>query len=171
MTSIMLRKGQGTALAAAARAAFDTDLPQVPRCVEARGLAFAWAGPGQWLATAAGGDSDALAAKLAAAFAGRASVTAQGDGRAVLRISGPRARDVLAKGLPLDLHERAFRPGDTALSVLAHMGVQITQIDGVPSYDILLMRSFAGSFWHWLTLSAAEYGYEVGAPLATGGQD
>jgi methylglutamate dehydrogenase subunit D len=31
----------------------------------------------------------------------------------VLRITSPRVRDALAKGVAIDLHPRAFRPGDT----------------------------------------------------------
>lgn len=170
MASVIARKGQSAALAAAARRAFGVELPVTPRRAEAQGLALTWAGPQQWLASTGGGDSDALARELAAAFTGLASVTAQGDGRAVLRLSGPRARDTLAKGLPVDLHESVFKPGDTALSLIAHMGVQITQLDVAPTYEIALMRSFAGSFWHWLTLSAGEYGYEASAPVAASGR-
>ena len=168
MASVMARKGGGDALAAIARRAFGVEPPETPRRIESAALAFTWAGPRQWLVTRGGGDSDALARDLAGHFTNLAAITAQGDGRAVLRISGPRARDVLAKGLPLDLHERVFTAGDTALSVIAHMGVQITQLDAAPTYEITLMRSFAGSFWRWLTLSAGEYGYLVEAPLAAG---
>ena len=164
MVSVIARKGQSAALAAAARRAFGAELPTTPRRVEARDLAFIWAGPEQWVVVAGRGDNDALARMLAGEFKGFASLAAQGDGRATLRISGPRARDALAKGLPLDLHEHAFKPGDTGLSVIANMGVQITQLDDAPTYEIALPRSFAKSFWHWLTLSAGEYGYEVGTP-------
>ena len=163
MASVITRKGQSSALAAAARRAFGVELPVSPRRIETQAIAFTWCGPRQWLASAGGGDSDALAQKLAVAFTNLASITAQGDGRAVLRLSGPRASDTLAKGLPLDLHELIFKPGDTALSVIAHISVQITQIDAAPTYEVIAPRSFAGSFWHWLTLSAGEYGYEVGA--------
>ena len=170
MASVIARKGQGAAVVNAARRAFSAELPATPCRAQAQTHAFTWAGPQQWLVSAGGGDSDALARQLADAFSGLASVAAQGDGRAVLRISGPHARDVLAKGLPIDLHESVFKPGDTALSVIAHIGVQVTQIDAAPTYEIILPRSFAGSFWHWLTLSAGEYGYAVSAPVAAGGR-
>jgi methylglutamate dehydrogenase subunit D len=170
MASAIARKGQGAALALATKRAFGVELPAAPRRVETPTFAFTWAGPQQWLVSAGGGDSDALAQRLAALFTGLAAVSAQGDGRAALRISGPRARDTLAKGLPLDLDASVFAPGNTALSLIMHVGVQITQIDAAPTYEIMLPRSFAGSFWHWLTLSAGEYGYEVSAPLAAGGR-
>ena len=166
MASLLARKGEASALDAAAQRVFGLALPTTPRRAEARGLVALWAGPGQWLAMQAGGDSDALAARLAAGLGGLAAVSAQGDGRGVLRLSGPRARAVLAKGLPLDLLERAFKPGDTALSVIGHMGVQVTYVNAAPTYEIVLMRSFAASLWRWLTLSAGEYGYEVAASRA-----
>ena len=37
---------------------------------------------------------------------GVAAVSDQSDARLVLRVSGPRVRDVLAKGVPVDLHPR-----------------------------------------------------------------
>ena len=40
--------------------------------------------------------------------------------------------------------------------------VQLWQLDATPAYDLIVARGFAGSFWHWLEESAAEYGLEVG---------
>jgi methylglutamate dehydrogenase subunit D len=99
--------------------------------------------------------------RLAAVFSGLASVAEQSDGRTVLRVAGPKARDVLAKGLPIDLHPRVFRTGDTALTVAALIGVQIWQTDDAPSYELAVFRGFARGFWHFLTESAAEYGCEI----------
>ena len=159
--SLIARKGKAPDLAAAARRAFGLDPPETPRCAAAAGLTFLWAGPDQWMVRADGGDSDALAARLSQTFDGLASAAAQGDGRAALRVSGPRARDALAKGLPIDLHETVFKPGDVALSVVHHIGVHLWQVDDAPTYDIALFRSFAGSFWRWITVSSAEFGYDV----------
>jgi sarcosine oxidase subunit gamma len=105
----------------------------------------------------------ALAGDLAATLKGLASVSDQSDGRAILRISGSRARDVLAKGLPIDLHPSVFGPGSAATSVIALMGVTLWQVDDAPTYDLAVFRSLAGSFWTWLTDSAAEFGCRVEA--------
>jgi sarcosine oxidase subunit gamma len=91
-------------------------------------------------------------------------VSDQSDGRTVIRISGPRTRDTLAKGLPIDLDLRAFPENGAATSVISLMGVQLWQVDDTPAYDIAIFRSLSGSFWRWLTASAAEFGYEVTAP-------
>ena len=40
---------------------------------------------------------------LREALSGLASVTSQSDGRTIIRIGGPKAREALAKGVPLDL--------------------------------------------------------------------
>jgi len=71
---------------------------------------------------------------------------------------------VLAKIVPIDLHPRVFQPGDTAVTGAAHIEVQLWQLDDAPTYEILLFRGFARSFWDWLTHSAAESGYDVLEP-------
>jgi sarcosine oxidase subunit gamma len=107
--------------------------------------------------------AEALARDLAQRLAGLASISDQSGGRTVIRVSGPRARDVLAKGLPIDLDPRAFPLGSAATSVIALMGVQLWQTEDTRSYDIAMFRSVSQSFWRWLTASSAEFGYEVAA--------
>jgi sarcosine oxidase subunit gamma len=161
IASVAARKGKGEALAAAVRGACGVVLPVGATAASGRGVTFMGTAPGQWLAVSETIANGTLAEDLAVKFAGLASITDQSDGRAVARISGPRARDVLAKGLPIDLHPKAFRPGDAATSVVSLIGVQLWQVDDVPTYDLAVFRGYAGSFWHWLTASAAEFGYVV----------
>ncbi len=161
MASIIARKGKSEAASAAAHSAFGAALPMTPLYKQGRDIAFLWTGPERWLAMSPGRSSEELARALAESFSGTASIAAQGDGRAVISIAGCEARDVLAKILAIDLHPRAFRPGDTAITAAAHNEVQIWQLDETPSYELSLFRGFAGSFWHALTQAAAEYGYRV----------
>jgi sarcosine oxidase subunit gamma len=105
--------------------------------------------------------NEALAGDLATKLQGLASVSDQSGGRTVLRIGGNPARDVLAKGLPIDLDPRAFPLGSAATSAISHIGVQLWQADDTRSYDVAIFRSLSESFWRWLTASAAEFGYEV----------
>ncbi|HET7715552.1 MAG TPA: sarcosine oxidase subunit gamma family protein [Bauldia sp.] len=161
LASVMARKGQGTALREIARAAYGADLPDTPRHVAGPEVGFIGTGPGQWLAVSerlANGD---LSTDLSTKLKGLASISDQSDGRAVVRFAGGRAREVLAKGLPIDLHPSLFAPGGAATSIIALMGVTLWQVDAVPTYDIAVFRSLAGSFWKWLTDSAAEFGYDV----------
>jgi methylglutamate dehydrogenase subunit D len=164
LATVIARKGEAVAAAEAAQDAFGIELPTTPRRVERDGIAFLWAGPGQWLAVAGPGrPAGKFETMLAGVFDGHASITEQSDGRTVIRMSGPRARDALAKGLPIDLHPRAFKPGDTALTLAAHIGLQIWQLDAAPTYDIAVFRGFARSFWHFLLDAAAEYGCRIEA--------
>jgi heterotetrameric sarcosine oxidase gamma subunit len=161
LATAMARRGQGAALREAVRAAYGLELPAGPQVVAGPTVAFIGTGPGQWMAVSETLRNGTLAEELSRRLVGLASVTDQSDGRAVIRITGPRSREVLAKGLPVDLHPSAFGPGSAATSVIALMGVTLWQVDGAPTHDIALFRSLAGSFWKWLTDSAAEYGYEV----------
>jgi sarcosine oxidase subunit gamma len=117
-----------------------------------------WSGPGQWLIVTKHPD---VVAPLALELSDLAAVTDQSDARAILRLSGARARDVLAKGCLIDLHPRAFQVGDVALTSISHIGVQIWQVDEAPSYDMSVPRSMIGSFWSWFEASAVEFGYSV----------
>jgi methylglutamate dehydrogenase subunit D len=99
-----------------------------------------------------------------------ATIVDQSHARTLLRISGPRVRDALAKGVAIDLHPSEFRTGDTAATSVAHIGVQFWQHDAAPTYVFCVARGYAGSFWDWLAVSAAEYGLEVAPTARTAGQ-
>ena len=161
LATVAARKGQAEALKAAVADAYGIDLPDTSRAVAGPGVTFIGYGPGQWLAVSESLGAESLARDLGQKLKGLASISDQSGGRTVLRISGPRARDVLAKGLPIDLDPRAFPLGSAATSTISLMGVQLWQTDDTRSYDIALFRSVSESFWRWLTASAAEYGYEV----------
>ncbi len=164
LVSVIARKGEGSALASLVKSAYGIDLPTTPRLVggpmpDGREISFIWSGPDQWLAYAEGAPD--IESELTMALGRRAMIVDQSDGRCLLRLSGPKARQVLAKGIGLDLDARVFKPGDVALTMAAHIAVQLWQIDAKPSYEIAMFRSLAVSFWHWLSASAAEFGYEV----------
>ena len=161
LATVACRKGQPAALSAAVRKAYGVDLPASSRVAQGAAVRFIGYGPGQWLAVSEALANEALASELAAKLQGLASVSDQSGGRTVLRVSGNRARDVLAKGLPLDLDPRAFPLGSAATSAISHIGVQLWQADDTRSYDLAIFRSLSESFWRWLTASAAEFGYEV----------
>ena len=106
-----------------------------------------WSAPNQWLAV--GFDGPKVAA-LPAALEGIAAVTDQTDSRALLDISGPASRTMLAKGFAIDLHPSVFASGSAAVTKVAHLSVQIWQTDETQRYRISVPRSSAGTFWSWL---------------------
>ena len=123
-----------------------------------------WLAPGAWMVVAEEVEDGALCANLRERLRGVAAVVDQSHGRAVLRLAGARARDVLAKGCRLDLHPRVFTPGMCAQTVIAQIGVLLHQCDEIPTYDLYVFSGYALDFLEWLTSSAAEFGYDVNAP-------
>src|SRR5690606_15620865 len=99
------------------------------------GIALLGLGPRTWLVIA-DEISSPLADRLRRTFGSSAAVIDQSDGYAILRISGAKARATFEKGLAIDLHPRAFRPGDVASTTCAHMGIVIWQVDDLPTYEI-----------------------------------
>lgn len=124
-------------------------------------IAITGTAPGQWLAVARGIDAAAQLDALRTDLEGLAAVTDQGDGRVILEVSGPRARDALAKGIAIDLDASAFKVGDAAQTSASHIGLQIALIDDAPTFEVISARSTAESLWSWLVASAAAYGIEV----------
>jgi sarcosine oxidase subunit gamma len=96
----------------------------------------------------------------------RCAVTDVSESRTCIHVRGPRARDLLAKGCPLDLHPRVFGPGRCAGTLMAKAGVTLHQVAGDdapdgPAYDLYTTRSFADYLWRWLEDAAREYGLAV----------
>jgi len=160
LATVACRKGQDEGLKASVREAYGVDLPLTSKMARGKNVSFVGIGPGQWLAVSESLENQALADDLIAKLKGLASIVDQSDGRAVIRLSGPRARAMLAKGLAIDLDPRVFPEDGAVTSTISHMGVQLWQ-KAPESYDIALFRSVAESFWRWLTASAAAFGYEV----------
>jgi sarcosine oxidase subunit gamma len=150
LASLAAAKGKREALAAAIEAKYGLALPSTPARVAGDGIAFLWSGPDQWIAMAERTDGRDLEVELKPLVAGFAAVTDQTDARAILRIAGPRSREVLAKGVPIDLHPRAFAPGSVAITHASHIGVILWQLDAVPTYELAVFRSFAQSLADWL---------------------
>jgi methylglutamate dehydrogenase subunit D len=161
LATVAARKGQADALKRAVASAYGVELPDSSHIAGGSSVRFVGYGPGQWLAVSETLAGEALARDLAQNLRGLASISDQSGGRTVLLVRGPRARAVLAKGLPIDLHPLAFAPGSAATSTISLMGVQLWQTDDAPTYELAIFRSVSASFWRWLTGSAAEFGYEV----------
>jgi methylglutamate dehydrogenase subunit D len=161
--SVLARKNQAAAAAHAAQEAFGVALPSTPAVSTGSDIEFVWSGPGQWLVLEPQGNGP-LEARLDGAFGAQASVFDQSGSRNLLELSGPRVRDVLAKGVSIDLHPRAFKTGDAAATTASHLAVHLWQVADDPVYRLLVVRTYFDSLWRWLALSAAEYGCEVEAP-------
>jgi methylglutamate dehydrogenase subunit D len=151
MMSIATPRGGAAALARALREHAGLVSPEPGCWVGDDVLALLWGAPGQFLAV---GDA-VMVQRLADALRGAALLIDLTGARAVVRLSGPAVRDVLARVVPLDLHPRVMAPGRVAATVAAHIGVQIWQVDDAPSYDLAGPVSYAGSLHRALELAGA----------------
>ena len=161
LASVVAKHGKRFMLVNAVNTAFGVALPDGPRRATRGAVTFAGTGPDQWIASAEGAEAAGFAVRLRGRIGPFAAVADQSDARLVLRLSGAGVRDVLAKGVPVDLHPKVFKPGDVASTLIAYVGVQIDMLDGAPTYQLTAPRSMAGTLWSWLSASAAEFGYEV----------
>jgi methylglutamate dehydrogenase subunit D len=122
--------------------------------------AVSWAGPDQWYVQSATEGEGVLAFALKKQLGAAASVVDQSHGRVTLRVEGPKARQLLAKGTPVDLHPDEFPVGKSCLTQMAHVGVHLTRV-GNDDFELSVFRGFSESFWEWLTVQALEFGYQV----------
>lgn len=138
----------------AVKAVTGADLPVKPNTTaEAGSFRLLWLGPTEYWVTAPAGSEEKLVADLRQALTGQhAAVIDVSESRTVISISGPDARDVLARGCSLDFHPRVFGPGQCAQTGLTKANVLIDQRDATPSYDIYVLKSFADYLWQWLGL-------------------
>jgi len=135
-------------------------LPDPGRAASANGLRALWLGPDRWMLLAA--DGFGLEARLrAVAEPAGGAVVDQSHGRAILRLSGPAVRDVLAKGTGVDLHPRACAEGAVAQTGLFHLSVTLDRRRGSGTFDVHGMRGFAQSLFESLCEAAAEFGYRL----------
>lgn len=154
--AIIPRPGGMAALAEALLTGFGIELPSLGRWVASRRLTLARTAPHQMLALRDGA-GNGLFEELEAALGAHAGVVDLSDARAAVRLQGPRARDLLARLLPLDLHPRAMQAGHAASTLAAHIGVLVLQLDDAPSYELLCQRSFGDSLLRALDLVRPRY--------------
>ncbi|MGP3977113.1 sarcosine oxidase subunit gamma [Streptomyces sp. 8N114] len=116
-----------------------------------------WLGPDEWLVLSQA-DGPAVAAELREALEGDpGSVVDVSANRTTLELSGQAARQVLEKGCPLDLHPRAFGPGQAVSTTVGPVAVLLWQVDDVPTYRLLPRSSFADYLARWLIDAMSEY--------------
>ena len=147
-----------------AEAALGAALPLQPNTTASAGeIKLLWLGPDEWLVLSPPGGETALEKKLAEAVGPHGGyVTEIGESRTTIIVSGLRARDVLAKGCPLDLHPDAFGPEACAQSLIGPVGVAIHRASTGPAdpprFELIVLRSFADYLWRFLEDAGLEYG-------------
>ncbi|BCG83602.1 sarcosine oxidase subunit gamma [Mesorhizobium sp. 113-3-3] len=146
---------------AAIRECLGLVLPLTPAVLCGGNVQAVWNGPEQWLIVA---DNRERFQETLADLARFGAVSDQSDSRAVLSLSGTRVYDVLSKGVMIDLHPAVFPIGAVASTSIAHVGVSLwrrADDKAGPVFQVMVGRSFFGSFWSWFAASAAEFGCRV----------
>ncbi len=160
LAALVARGGEAAALSMAIERDFGVRLPLSPSRTAHGSVSFVWSGPDRWLAI--GLPADNILGRLVKSAGALGSVTDLGGSRTIIRVSGPRARNGMMKLVPIDLDESAFSTGSAALTVAAHVPVQLWQVDAAPTYEIACPRSYGVSLWQALTTAFAEFGCDVG---------
>jgi len=158
---VQLLRGHAAVVAATMRDSFGIEMPEAGRSAAGPGATALWTQPGCWMLTAPWIGEGVLAAAVRGALEGHATVIDQSHGRITIGIEGEQARAVLAKGCRLDLHPRAFGPGRVASTVIAQVNCLIHQVDATPRFEMTVFSTLAEPFFHWLSESAAEFGYAI----------
>jgi sarcosine oxidase subunit gamma len=156
---VNIRGDGGEAFKAAVRSVTGVDLPVKPNTTaQAGAFRILWLGPTEWWVVTTSGAEEKLVADLRQAFIGQhAAVIDASESRAVITLSGTKARDMLARGCSLDLHPRVFGPGQCAQTGLTKANIMLDQTDAAPSFDIYVLKSFADYLWQWFWLIGRDY--------------
>jgi heterotetrameric sarcosine oxidase gamma subunit len=161
LVQLSARREQSDALADAIRAAFGLGLPPPGHAATAGALTMLWMQPAAWLLMAPPSEPCALARSVKEACGNSCSVVDQTHGRAVLHLSGGKARDVLARICRVDLHPRAFRTGCVAATAVAELACLLYQRDDSPGFELIVPASYAGWFAEAVRRAATGVGYEI----------
>lgn len=143
----------------AVRDTLGAPLPVTPNTsADGNGVTALWLGPDEWLLVSAREDLAPLLARVRQALGGLpAAAVDVSDASTVFRLSGPAARDVLAKGCSLDVHPRAFAPGACAQTTLARVSVILHRVGAGSDFDVYAPRSVAEYLGAWLADAAREF--------------
>lgn len=142
---------------AAAGEAFGISLPLVPRTSISWGdIKILWLSPDQWLILCPHAKVADLLATLDNALQGIHSLCVDvSDMRAVIRIEGEGAREVLMKGAAIDLLGPEYPQGTIRRARYAEIGALIHIVED-DIIDLYVFRSYAQYAWDHLLATAKE---------------
>ena len=122
-------------------------------------LRILWTGPDTWMCISK--NSSAIDEIKKSCNDNDFGITDLSHSRAVIQIQGEQSIDVLKKGSPLNFNQDNFTMNNCANTSYNGINVMIDYLNTDPKiFNIYSLRSFGGSFYHSITDSALEYGYE-----------
>lgn len=126
--------------------------------VEAGDHRIYWLGPDEWLVITPTGQQGQVGKDLRKALDGVfCSVVDNSSGLTMIHITGDTAGELLASDCPLDLHPRAFKPGQCAQTRLARAGMTLSPLAEGQGFEVIIRRSFADYLLLWLQDAAIAF--------------
>ncbi len=144
---------------AAAKSVLGIALPTKPRTSAANGdLVVLWLSLDQWLVTMPIDDKDQLVEDLTKKTASLfALVCDMSDARAIIRLDGDVAREVLMKGTSVDLTHGDVKQGTVRRMTFAEIAAMCHFVETGPDViDLYVFRSYADYAWEWIKATAGD---------------
>ena len=142
------------AVAGAVKAAVGSDMPDVRKATKTA----LWMSPDELMLLTPYGEAGTAVAKLTEALSGVHHLAVDvSDARTMFKLEGDAAREVLAKGAPVDLARDQFGVGDLRRTRISHIAAAFWQSgEGPDVFEIICFRSYATYLWEWLEESSRE---------------
>lgn len=113
--------------------------------------------PGHWVLQVADGVQENVLRDLElAAIDLSHSFVDVSDMYARIQLSGVEAREVLAQGVSIDIHPRAFPPGSSARTGLAKTTAQLICVDESPTFIVTVFSSYRRYVLDWLSMASGK---------------
>ncbi len=143
-------------LKAAVSAAAGVDIPAQRKVNHGPMGGAAWMSPDEVLLLVDYDKAEAITADIAAALSDEHHMVVNvSDARAVFLIEGAGAREVLAKGAPVDLSPDAFGVGDLRRSRIGQLAAAFWMVDD-ETFELVCFRSVGAFMFDWLSTAARE---------------
>lgn len=133
------------------------DLPREPRTSTTQGdITALWLSVDQWVVLCPREDAGALATALTTTLEGIHSLVCNmSDARAIIRLEGNGTREVLMKGMAVDLFDPGCGAGTVRRALFAGIAalfhIRAVEPDVI---DLYVFRSYANYAWDWLARTA-----------------
>lgn len=162
----LILRGGAIVLDEAVRKVLGISLPAQPLglVLDASGeRSVQWLSPDEWLVIVPGGEEFELEQQLRDALgdAHYAIVDVSG-GQTLIELEGDKARELLMKSTPYDVHPDAFPVGKGVTTVFAKANL-ILRRPSEHRWELVLRRSFADYCYRWILDAGAEYAIGVEA--------
>ncbi|QTP57457.1 sarcosine oxidase subunit gamma family protein [Billgrantia antri] len=160
MAGHLILRGGAIVLDEAVRGVLGFGLPARPNTLSLSddgARSIQWLSPDEWLVIVPGGEEFTLERQLRESLgdAHYAIVNVSG-GQTLLELEGDKARELLMKSTPYDVHPDAFPVGKGVTTVFAKANL-ILRRPTETRWELVLRRSFADYCYRWLLDAGAEY--------------